>query len=78
MLEKAGTLFESENDQVELLTTATRIVELLVLRGDASAALERAAAALARGETMDGVSVQVAMLPPFQPSETPLASCTKL
>jgi tetratricopeptide (TPR) repeat protein len=62
LLEEAGKLFASENDEVELLTTDARIVELLVLRGDASAALERAGAALARGETLDGVSVQVAML----------------
>jgi tetratricopeptide (TPR) repeat protein len=62
LLEDARTLFESGHDVVELLTTDAHIVELHVLRGDPAGALALAADVLAHAETMDGVTVQLAML----------------
>jgi len=62
LLADARTLFESEHDVVELLTTDAHIVELHVLRGDPAGALALAADVLSHAETMDGVTVQLAML----------------
>jgi len=61
-LEEARTLYAAEGDDVELLTTDARLVECLVLEGAGVDALTLASGALARAETVPGVSVVVANL----------------
>jgi tetratricopeptide (TPR) repeat protein len=60
-LEEARELCQEEGDEVELLTTDARMLEAIVLQGDASA-LEVAEGLLERARAMEGVSVQTAML----------------
>jgi class 3 adenylate cyclase/tetratricopeptide (TPR) repeat protein len=62
LLEEARELYAAEEDEVELLTTDARLVEVLVLAGAGEEALRLAAEALARAETTPGVSVVVANL----------------
>jgi tetratricopeptide (TPR) repeat protein len=62
LLAQARALFEQEGDELELLTTDSRLGESLVLQGEGAAALELSTSALERSESLEGVSLQVAML----------------
>jgi tetratricopeptide (TPR) repeat protein len=62
LLEEARAVYAAEADEVELLTTDTRLVESLVLEGSTEAALSLAGEALERAKAIPGVSVVVAEL----------------
>jgi class 3 adenylate cyclase/tetratricopeptide (TPR) repeat protein len=62
LLDEARELYAAEGDEVDLLTTDTRLVECLVLEQKADQALTLAAEALHRAEGTAGVSVLVATL----------------
>jgi predicted ATPase/class 3 adenylate cyclase len=62
VLEQARQLFEAEGDEEDLLTTDAWLIECRVLEGDGVSALPLAAEALARAETISGVSVVVTHL----------------
>ena len=62
LLEEARDLYGAEADEIELLTTDTRLVECLVLEGSGTEALTLATEALERAETTPGVSVIIANL----------------
>jgi class 3 adenylate cyclase len=61
-LEEAKALYLAEEDELEVLTNDVRIVELLVLQGEAERALDLSEDALMRAATMVGVSPLVAQL----------------
>ena len=62
LLAEARELFETEGDQVEALAADVWRVESLVTEGSSAAALELAADALERTETIPGVAILAAML----------------
>jgi len=62
LLEEARALYAAEDDEVELLTTDTRLVECLLLEGSTEEALALAGETLARAEGIRGVAVVVAEL----------------
>jgi class 3 adenylate cyclase/tetratricopeptide (TPR) repeat protein len=62
LLDEARELYAAEGDEIDLLTTDTRIVECLVLEQKPDEALTLAAEALRRAEDAAGVSVLVANL----------------
>ena len=62
LLAEARELFETEGDQVEALAADVWRVESLVTEGSSAAALELAADALGRTETIPGVAILAAML----------------
>jgi class 3 adenylate cyclase/tetratricopeptide (TPR) repeat protein len=57
LLEEARNVYAAEGDEIDLLTTDTRLIECLVLEQRAEEALARAAAALQGAEDTTGVSV---------------------
>jgi tetratricopeptide (TPR) repeat protein len=62
LLEEARELYAAEGDEIDLLTTDTRLVECLVSEQKTDEALALAAEATERAEDMTGVSVLVATL----------------
>jgi tetratricopeptide (TPR) repeat protein len=62
LLEEARDLYAAEGDEIDMLTTDTRLVECLVFEHKTDEALALAAAALHRAGDMTGVSVLVATL----------------
>ena len=62
LLEEARDLYAAEGDEIDMLTTDTRLVECLVFEHKTDEALALAAEALHRAADMTGVSVLVATL----------------